>query len=222
MAIQFSFGKIVTNGLVLALNAADRNSYLGSGNDWIDLSANNNNGTLTNGPTFNTTNGGNIVLDGTNDFVNCGNNSSLQITVGTISSWVKTSIPGSSYRGIITKQSAWGLFLNNGVLIAYDWGGGGDRTTGINIADNTWKNVVMTFTETVGTPSNNAIVYLNGVSVLTATVRHVSHSVSVQIGDGNASQNLNGSVSTAMIYNRVLSASEIQQNYNAQKSRFGL
>ena len=222
MAIQFSFGKVVTDGLVLALNAADRNSYLGSGNDWIDLSANNNNGTLTNGPTFNTTNGGNIVFDGSNDFINCGNNSSLQITVGTISAWVKTSTPGSSYRGIITKQSAWGLFLNNGVLIAYDWGGGGDRTTGINIADNTWKNVVMTFTETVGTPSNNAIVYLNGVSVLTATVRHSSHAVSVQIGDGNASQNLNGSVSSAMIYNRVLSASEIQQNYNAQKSRFGL
>jgi hypothetical protein len=213
---------VVTSGLVLALDAANPKSYPGSGTTWFDLSGNGNTGTLTNGPTFNSANGGNIVFDGIDDFVNCGNASSLQITVGSISAWVKTSTPGSTYRSIIAKQSAWGLFVKDNILIAFDWGGGGDRTTGLNIADGTWKYVALTFTQTIGTPSNNAVVYLNGVSVLTTTIRHSNHNINLQIAEANASQYLNGSVAIAQVYNRVLQPSEVQQNYNSQKSRFGL
>jgi hypothetical protein len=213
---------VVTSGLVLALDAANTKSYPGSGTAWSDLSGNGNTGTLTNGPTFNSANGGNIVFDGIDDFVNCGNASSLQITVGSISAWVKTSTPGSTYRSIIAKQSAWGLFVKDNILIAYDWGGGGDRTTGLNIADGTWKYVALTFTQTIGTPSNNAVVYLNGVSVLTTTIIHSNHNINLQIAEANASQYLNGSVAIAQVYNRVLQPSEVQQNYNSQKSRFGL
>ena len=72
--------KIVTNGLVLALDAADKNSYVGSGTTWKDLSGNSFNGTLTNGPTFSNTNGGAIVFDGTNDYVNVLDNSTLDIS----------------------------------------------------------------------------------------------------------------------------------------------
>ena len=213
----------VTNGLILSLDAADRNSYPGSGTTWTDLSGNSNNGTLTNGPTFSSANGGSIVFDGTNDFVNCGNASSLQITVGSISAWVKTSTPGSSYRAIITKQNAWGLFVKDSILIAYDWGNSADRTTGINIADDTWKNVAMTFTETIGTPSNNVIIYLNGSAVQTATVKNSNQSVPVELAaGGGGGQNLNGTISGAQIYNRVLIAAEVQQNYLSTKSRFGL
>ena len=61
--------KIVTNGLVLYLDAANKKSYPGSGTTWTDLSGNNNTGTLTNGPTFDSNNGGSIVFDGTNDYV---------------------------------------------------------------------------------------------------------------------------------------------------------
>ena len=60
--------KTVTNGLVLAVDAADKNSYRGSGTTWTDLSGNNYNGTLTNGPTFNGGNMGSIVFDGTDDY----------------------------------------------------------------------------------------------------------------------------------------------------------
>jgi hypothetical protein len=223
MATQFAFGKIVTDGLVLALDAADKNSYPGSGTTWTDMSGNGNNGTLTNSPTFNSANGGSIVFDGTDDWVSCGNASNLQITVGSISAWVKTITPGSVYRGIVTKQNAWGLFLKDGILITYDWGNSADRTTGINIADNSWKNVAMAFTQTVGTPSNNVIIYLNGNPVLTTTVRNSNQNVAVGLASGGGGgQLLNGSISNAQVYNRTLSASEILQNYNAQKSRFGL
>ena len=228
MATQYAFGQILTTGLVLALNAADKNSYPGSGTTWTDVSGNGNNGTLTNGPTFSSGSGGAIVLDGTNDYVSCGNNSSLQITQGTISTWVRTTSPGSSFRGIITKQNNYALFTNDGVLVAYDWGNAQIRSTGTNIADGTWKNVAMSFTTNTGTPSNNAIIYLNGSAILTTTIKQLNDTVEVQLANGGTfasvqfTQILNGSISIGLIYNRALSATEILQNYNAQKSRFNL
>jgi hypothetical protein len=79
MATRYS-PAIVTSGLVLCLDAANRKSYSGTGTTWSDLSGNNYNGTLTNGPTFNGANGGSIVFDSTDDFVNVGN-------IGTITSF---------------------------------------------------------------------------------------------------------------------------------------
>jgi len=150
--------KIVTDGLVLALDAGNTKSYPGSGTTWFDRSGNARNGTLTNGPTFSSANGGSIVFDGVDDYVSCGNPSIFQINQGTISAWVKTSSPGSDYRGIITKQSNYGLFVRDGILASYNWGTNQHITTGINIADNIWKYVAMTFTTNTGSPSNNAIV----------------------------------------------------------------
>jgi hypothetical protein len=214
---------VVKSGLVLSLDAANARSYPGSGTTWNDLSGNFNSGSLVNGPTFSSINGGNIVFNGSNQFINCGNNSSIQITVGTISAWIRTTSPGASFRSIIAKQNAWALFVQDSILITYDWGNVGvARTTGINIADGTWKYTALTFTETVGTPSNNAIVYLNGVSVLTTTIKHLNHNVNLQIAEANAFQNLNGNIANAQVYNRVLSAAEIAQNYDAQRSRFNL
>jgi hypothetical protein len=63
MATQYAFGQIVTNGLVLSLDAADKNSYPGSGTVWSDLSGNNNNNTLVATPTFSSANGGSLVFN---------------------------------------------------------------------------------------------------------------------------------------------------------------
>ncbi len=213
---------IVTSGLILQLDAANTKSYPGSGTTWTDLSGNGNNGTLTNSPTFSSANGGIFTFNGTNQFINCGNNSSIQITVGTISAWVRTTTPGASFRSIIAKQGAWGLFFNDGILVTYDWGNAQTRTTGLNIANGIWNHTAMTFTQTVGTPSNNAIIYLNGASVLTTTIKHSNHNVNLQIAEANANQFLNGNIASAQIYNRALSATEILQNYNGTKSRFGI
>jgi hypothetical protein len=79
----------------------------------------------------------------------------------------------------------------------------------------------MSFTQTIGSPSNNAIIYVNGSPVLTTTIIHSDQSVQVTT-DGNASQCMAGSISQIAIYNRVLSAAEITQNYNALRGRFGL
>ena len=85
---------VVTNGLVLALDAGDRNSYVSGSTTWFDLTGVNN-GTLTNGPTFNTGSGGSIVFDGVDDYVNLGANSSnYSRTSFTIDSWVKFTNSG--------------------------------------------------------------------------------------------------------------------------------
>jgi hypothetical protein len=219
---KFLGQNIVTSGLVLNLDSANKDSYPGTGTTWTDLSGNGNNGTLVNGLTFlPNSNGGIFNFDNADDAVICTNNASVQITVGTITGWFKVT-NGSSVNGIIAKQNAWGLFVWNDTLSTYDWGNTAQRDTGINVADGNWHYAVMTFTETIGTPSNNAIIYLDGTAVLTTTVKNLNQNVTVQVGEANASQYFGGFIGQASIYNRVLSSTEVLQNYNAQKTRFGL
>ena len=210
---------IVQDGLVLNLDAAVAQSYPGNGTTWHDL-AGSNNGTLTNGPTFNSANGGSIVFDGSNDEVICGNDTSIQITEGTISAWFAANDGNTGYRGIIAKQDAWGLFVYNDILSTYDWGNSSRRETGTDVGNGAWNNAVMTFTETVGSPSNNAKIYLNGNLVLTTTVKHSNNTITLQLGEANANQHLNGKIAQASVYNRVLSADQVLQNYIATKGRY--
>ena len=86
----FDGPKITTSGLILSLDAADKTSYPGSGTSWKDLSGNDNNGTLTNGPTFSAANRGNIVFDGVDDYV-VTSNFTPNVTNKTLSGWVKLS-----------------------------------------------------------------------------------------------------------------------------------
>lgn len=213
---------IVEDGLVLYLDAANENSYPGTGTTWTDLSNSANNGTLVNGVGYSSNNQGYLIFDGTNDEIICTNNSSVQINVGTISSWFNANNGNTGTNGIIAKQSAWGLFVWDNTLRTYDWGNSTVRDTGITVGNSTWNYAAMTFTETTGNPSNNAIIYLNAIPVLTTTVKHSNHNVTVQIGEANANQNFGGFISNSSIYNRVLTASEIKQNFNALRGRYGI
>lgn len=215
--------EITTSGLVLCLDTANSKSYPGTGTAWTDLSTQGNNGTLTNGPVYGSANNGSIVFDGVDDYVACGNNSGLNINTGSILAWVKTTSPGSSYRGIIVKQSNYGLFALNGTLVTYDWGNNLGRSTAQRIDNGRWNFVAMSFSNNIGTPSNNAIIYLNGASVLTTTIKYLNNNQSVEIGRGSINiQQINANISNVMVYNIVLSANEILQNYYALKGRYGL
>jgi hypothetical protein len=211
--------RIIQNGLILDVDAAVPRSYSGTG-----LTANGLvggiGGTLVNGVGFGNTNNGYFIFDGTNDHINFGNSSILQQSSGTISAWAKASSPGSGYRGIIAKQGAYGLFYTDSVLVAYDWAADTPRSTGINIADNNWKNVVLTYQSGV---SNGTRIYLNGASVLTTTITIQSQVANLFGGaEANASQYASCQVSSFNMYNRALSAQEVLQNYNSTKKRYGL
>ena len=218
MALQHH-PRIVSNGLIMYIDAANTRSYSGSGNTALGLITGID-GTLVNGVGFTSANNGAFTFDGSNDYINFGNSSSAQQSSGTLSAWAKASSPGGGYRGIIAKQGAYGLFYTDSVLVAYDWAADAPRSTGINIADNTWKNVVLTYQSGV---SNGTRIYINGVSVLTTTITILNQINNLFGGaEANASQCAACSVSSFNMYNRVLTAQEILQNYNATKKRFGL
>jgi hypothetical protein len=209
--------RIIQNGLILDVDAAVPRSYSGTG-----LTANGLiggiGGTLVNGVSFGTTNNGFFIFDGSNDYINFGNSSTLQQSTGSLSAWTKASSPGSGYRGIIAKQGAYGLFYTDSVLVAYDWAADTPRSTGINIADNTWKNVVLTYQSGV---SNGTRIYINGVSVLTTTITIQSQVANLFGGaEANAGQYAACQISSFNMYSRVLTPQEVLQNYNTTKGRF--
>jgi hypothetical protein len=102
MAVNYS-PKIITDGLVLYLDAANTRSYPGSGTVWSDLSRGGNNGTLRNGPTFNSGNGGSIVFDGVNDYASFPNNTNLDNQKITMENWVYPTITLSQQGFIFEK-----------------------------------------------------------------------------------------------------------------------
>ena len=207
----------VTDGLIVQLDAGNTRSYSGAG-----FTANGLVGgigaTLVNGVGFTSSNNGAFTFDGSNDYINFGNSSAVQQSSGTLSAWAKASSPGGGYRGIIAKQGAYGLFYTDSVLVAYDWAADAPRSTGVNIADNTWKNVVLTYQSGV---SNGTRIYINGVSVLTTTITVLNQTGNLFGGaEANAGQYAACQISLFNMYNRALSATEVLQNYNATKGRY--
>jgi len=255
MAIQYANGKIVTDGLVLCLNAADKNSYPGSGTTWTDISGNNNTGTLTNGPTFSSGNGGNITLDGTDDTITTPialtslpalSNFSLEI-IAKITQYPQPLSSPNVYGNTTRAGVLFGAAYYSGVALywygnssgtactIYSYIRGADAyriTSGFSMLTNNWYS----FTLTNNYTGNALSLYANGNladSVATATQEYNSGLAPTagNIGfckpqvDGGGElvySYLNCNIALAKIYNRALNASEILQNYNAQKSRFGL
>jgi hypothetical protein len=215
----FAGANLNSDGLVISLDAANFRSYSGSGNTAFGLISGLG-GTLVNGVGFTSANNGAFIFDGTNDYISFGNSSAVQQSSGSLSAWAKASSPGGGYRGIIAKQGAYGLFYTDSVLVAYDWAADAPRSTGINIADNTWKNVVLTYQSGV---SNGTRIYINGVSVLITTITIQSQVANLFGGaEANASQFASCQASSFSMYNRVLTATEVLQNYHATKKRYGL
>jgi hypothetical protein len=152
-----------------------------------------------------------LNFDGTNDFVNCGNAASLQLSTGTIEAWVKTSNAGTGFRGIVVKNSAYGLFMNDNVLIGYSWGATGIITTSTSLNDNAWHHVAMSFQSGV---TNGTKVYIDGVLKTTSLLTVSAQTVGLSIGAGNdgGGQNFTGNIEDVRIWSTVRTATEIANN----------
>ena len=222
---------IVTNGLVLYLDAGNNKSYPGSGTAWADLSGNGNNGTTSGGPTFNSANGGSIAFDGTDDYVSCPAFTGLGSSNRTIDVWFQIrSLPLSGTKRILslvtddTSTDTPALTIGYSTsLSSLSAGFGGSPYNGyvsnLNFTLSMWTNLTVTIT------GNNIVVYKNTISVGSATNSGtVGSNPILHLGRYNNfySQYADIIISNAKIYNRALSASEIIQNYNATKTRFGL
>ena len=236
MATKYS-PKMVTDGLVLSLDAANTKSYPKSGTTWADLSGNSNTGTLTNGPTFSAGNMGSIVFDGTNDYVdtvNTGTTFQFANVTFTVSLWIKTSATSGVIisKGATASTAGWMFqFDSAGTVSGTTKGSDGtntyNRASTATVNNNTWRNIVAVYTTNTTTlASNTTSIYIDGVlSNGTGTLGGLVYATTtdtVQIGRRPTGAYWSGSVSNIQIYNRTLSAAEVSQNYNATKSRFGL
>jgi len=214
------YGGIVKDGLVLDLDAAKRDSYPGAGTVWSDISGNGYIGVLTNGPTYNSSNGGSIVFDGSNDCVVISSNSNvLSKTSYTKISWFYiTSYLYNIISGGNSGQHAFWLAGTSNLRAGHN-GSWSTVVSTTNLSLNTWYFGAVTFNTTTGWK-----LYVNGLPESTSsdTTTYTGND-EVLIGSYATGTNVfGGRIAVAQVYNRVLSDSEILQNYNAVKGRYGL
>jgi hypothetical protein len=214
----------------MCLDAGNRESYVSGSSTIFDLSGNGYNGTLTNGPTFNSSNNGSIVFDGTNDYIDCGNISTTTVTAVTLDCFVKVGklnakqLIFSNY----SNSLGWGIeLLNTNVFNFFGFTSSGNASGTVS----TTTAAINDIWHVCGVFAANSrfSIYLNGqlnnfVSTAYSGLTK-NGSVSTYIGeDPEATQiaPFKGEIYHAKAYNRALSAAEVLQNYNSTKGRFGL
>jgi hypothetical protein len=215
----------VTSGSILILDASNTNSYPGSGTSWYDLSGNGNTGTLVNGPTFSSLNGGSVVFDGTNDCVTLAINSLFNFGTGDFSifCWIKSS-KVSDYSTIFALDDG---ALGTGILFYIAVTTGVFRTWVANVAQNTAASIANGNWNYVGITRSSGTVYqyINGVQVGSfASAGSVRTNQIPRFGnyDSSNSYMYQGNIAMSQIYNRALTAAEVLQNFNVTRARFGL
>jgi hypothetical protein len=229
---------IITNGLVNYFDAKFMGSYPTSGTTWYDISGYGRNGTLTNGPTYS---GGTLIFDGIDDYIQLGDVLDLGTNNLTINMWVKLASSPSENMYIFSKAKAafqayrYGFRINQNKIAAFFQG----NLSGSDIAPvgntvltvDTWYMVTIVFNR-----SSDITLYVNGIQETLTGNNTISqwNNLNFQsdnptrIGSYTSADNTSplfpfkGSISIVQVYFKTLTQSEISQNFNAQKSRFGL
>ncbi len=223
------------NGLVLCLDAGNAKSYPGSGTTWTDLSGNGRNGTLANGPTYSSANGGSIVFDGTDDYVSKSSWINPPTNNFSIGCWVRFS-DNINDRYVLSFGRDIGGSTGGLALIAYGFNAVSDFlffecgssvgrvSSGIVPSLNIWYYI------TVTADGTSTKFYLNGELRNTSSQGSgaIAPTPTLSVGsyvNGSGTPSTffhSGNIAQVSIYNRALSASEIQQNFNALRGRFGI
>ena len=213
MAINYN-PKIITDGLVLCLDAANPKSYGGSGTTWTDLSGRGNNGTLVNGPTYSSANGGVIALDGVNDYIDVPIN--LTNTNYTIMGAARYVVVGG--RTFSAKNNNWLMghwSVSTQNHYAEGWVSGVQSGPG----DTNWR----IYAATGNYSGDSWAMYVNGVLNAGPNTGGSNGPNGFAIGSVSGTGEFSNShISNLLVYNRVLTAAEIQQNFNALRSRFSI
>ena len=229
--------KIVTNGLIYYLDFANTESYAGSGTSCSDLTGINSLGTLTNGPTFSSSNLGSIGFDGVDDYITTLSNSILNPTSSiTVCAWSRyNGTYGGNYAPIVFKRNQ-GVSYFEQFQLAYSGGGNVQIAIG-NSSINTNESATTTGSYTnqlnyavgvVDIPGGTLKIYVDGVLNNThnlVSITSMETSNNPLIVGGNAESfagYMGGNIFNVKIYNRALAATEISQNFLAMKKRFGL
>ena len=228
---------IVRDGLVLYLDA--KYSYPGATGTnpdtytWYDMSGNENHGELKNGVGYVGTNGGSLVFDDVDDHIVC--NQVLSQTNSapfTLEGWAKTYDLGSGWQTVVGTNGSYSeIGISYGYFAAGRNGGAGNKfivestsTPNYELSANTWYHMVLTYSGS--TFPHTGIVYLNGEFKGTGDMGYNGSNNDVTVLGSyrinSPSEFWDGEISQARIYNRALTAQEVQQNFNATRSRYGI
>jgi hypothetical protein len=220
---------IVRSGLILYLDAGNTASYPGTGTTWTDLSGNNNNGTLINGPTYSSANGGSIVFDGSNDYVNAPLSTGYPAAMTVITVGKSNNATWNHFGGLGSGRLANGYIIHNNQsqtsVEFYLYDSSSTYLSLIGTTPSSITNYNMYSITTNG--SNEHITYLNNTSLATNTTSitrtNTGTSQDNYLGRDMTFTRYNAvTIGLHMIYNRALTAAEISQNFNALKLRFGI
>ena len=218
---------IVRDGLVVHLDAADSNSYSGSGSSWNDISGNGNNFTLFGSPSYDSnTNGGVINFDKIDDYAE-----SISTSILNRNSYTKVAIylPQTRSQNIISggdnaRHAFWMQNTNNSIRAGHnkDWDRVSYNPDPAGNMLNSWHYSAVSFSDTDGFK-----LYYNGALVDNDSYNTISAGNGVvrvgnYIGASLDNNLFDGYIPIVLIYNRILSLSEIQQNYNSLAQRYGL
>ena len=216
-------GSIVTNGLVLNLDASNSSSYSGTGTTWTDLSVSSNNGTLTNGATFNSANGGAMVFDGIDDRVQTNYNPTF--TDFTVCVWYKDN--GSSIYGrLVDNNYINGFWLGKNGTTPNQWGGGIKESPSpfgiyLTLPDSQWHFLTSVRSGTTHTIYGDGITNKISNTVSAAALNGTSIAIGEWSGGGTG-QIFKGNIPQVLIYSRAITEAEIMQIFNATKGKYGL
>jgi hypothetical protein len=234
---RYSQDNIVDDGLILYLDAGNVSSYPGSGTVWYDLTARTNGGTLINGPTYSSSDGGSIVFDGENDRIHVLD--LLASTIGetfTAETWIyptdfsaPTGSPSDAYpRRIMTchrssGSTKWCLGIDTSGRLGFGGAAGAEEAADkkYQLSLNTYYHVVLSHNGT------SYKIYVNGTEEVDQTTSPIdSGSVSNLAISGRPETQTDrvfeGRIPQVRIYSRPLIPSEIKQNFNAFRGRYGL
>ena len=215
---------IVRNGLVFNIDASKSSSYAGLGNTIYDLSGAGNTGTVTNGPVFSGLNGGSLVFDGIEEYIDV---PSISTITGdfTVALWFySTAASENIYKRLIDFNYETGFWLGR-YANTDTWGGGIIEPNGpygiyLPFTNNQWHYLVSIRRGSTHILYGDGITSTVSNTVSTGTLTAVNK-LSIARQPGGANQFFAGRIAQVQLYNRALSAVEVQQNYNATKGRFG-
>lgn len=220
------YPKIVTDGLVLCLDAGNRESYRGSGTAWIDLVSGTKTAVLSNSPTFSQNNVGSLVFSSASQQFGTLSSPGVSGQNLTASIWVFPTTSGtfmtpltnmtfdSTTTGYAIQQRNNGTFwVSVGI-----WGVGGETVSNISYTTNQWLNITMTYNGTTITAYRNGVLFGTSASTRTFT----EGTLTLGKGAINASEHFTGNISMVSLYSRALAAAEVSQNFNATRGRFGI
>lgn len=218
--------KIVTNGLILNLDAGSNISYPGYGTQWFDLSGNNYHANLMNGTIFDSSYRGIFILDGINDFITIP--VAINKTMNTISIWLnmmsgrEQNVMKHGSDNFSSFSSDWDMSIYPANIHGFTERPGGFPVSNIpssfNVEIGAWKNFVL-----VRNDGGDVKIYKNGILIGTKVgLGHIVHNTTRRVYISAAGARSVMHVSQVSIYDRALSQQEIQQNYNVYKIRYGL